>query len=722
EHGSTTTTVTSSSPRKIDQSPPPAARNQDRPPLASPSLFKPFSPPSSTRPSAVRTGSATTAPSTSTSIPFASGRRPLPFRSPLISSARNASQPSSSTPLRPSHLSITSNSFPIPSTSTSTPLFNRRLNLGMTPRNKPFHLANTQSSASTGKGKSKAFVTPFKDGKRPTGLTPMGLKEKTEAAIASATQERPAPARPQIESRPSKLRKVTHKEHKAQVFDLNPVAGQARMNLSDFGMRPQTLYLEDLEHRGIPEEILSMNSVSASSFVFPCGRSTVDAFKSLRSLIASRSPGEEELVTLPWVQNHWSLVIWKVASYVRSKPDMFEEWWKFEKVMDQLRYRYEREVNQAQRSAIKRIQERDSAAAIPLILCVSQLLWEDPPEDIDGVDAPQIIAGIELTDGWYRIQAKVDKTLQSACERGKLIVGSKLAISGARLEGTKGDGVDVLEALGRSKLIISGNSTSLAPWYSTLGFSQTQIFASLDKLTCAGGSVAPLDIVVDKIFELGFVDAGRVSAGTWGEEEELEKAEEWERGRKKIQNRMSNDVDKEGTLEDHLVVLLQEAVQTSCEDGGADPAQNVDSMDDDEDDPDAILERLEEANNKRSILRKLPPRLLQACLSLASERALRSRTQAYDDLKQELDQKYPPRQIRSLRMMRIRDAREGTDGRSDREAILTVWDVKDYATDFFREGKRYQVTNTVAKGSWQRKHKQITLHTRKESKWTRVAM
>ena len=55
-------------------------------------------------------------------------------------------------------------------------------------------------------------------------------------------------------------------------------------------------------------------------------------------------------------------------------------------------------------------------------------------------------------------------------------------------------------------------------------------------------------------------------------------------------------------------------------------------------------------------------------------------------------QKYPPRQIRSLRMMRVRDAREGVNGVSDREAILTVWDVKDYATDFFREGKRYQVS------------------------------
>ena len=83
-----------------------------------------------------------------------------------------------------------------------------------------------------------------------------------------------------------------------------------------------------------------MNSVSASSFVFPDGRSAVDAFKGLRTLVASRSPGEEELVTSPWVQNHWSLIIWKLASYVRSKPDMFEEWWKFEKVMDQMRYRF----------------------------------------------------------------------------------------------------------------------------------------------------------------------------------------------------------------------------------------------------------------------------------------------------------------------------------------------------------------------------------------------
>lgn len=69
-----------------------------------------------------------------------------------------------------------------------------------------------------------------------------------------------------------------------------------------------------------------------------------------------------------------------------------------------------------------------------MILCVSLLLWDDP-EDVYGENdgSTQVIVGLELTDGWYRIRANIDKTLKSACERGKLIVGSKLAITGARV-------------------------------------------------------------------------------------------------------------------------------------------------------------------------------------------------------------------------------------------------------------------------------------------------
>ena len=89
-------------------------------------------------------------------------------------------------------------------------------------------------------------------------------------------------------------------------------------------------------------------------------------------------------------------------------------------------------MNQAQRSCVKRIQEQDSSAGHPMVLCVTQIRWGNA----SGLsDDPLVIIGLELTDGWYRIRANVDATLHSACERGKIVVGSKLAISGAKVGG-----------------------------------------------------------------------------------------------------------------------------------------------------------------------------------------------------------------------------------------------------------------------------------------------
>lgn len=197
-----------------------------------------------------------------------------------------------------------------------------------------------------------------------------------------------------------------------------------------------------------------MDSASGLAYVFPCGRGVSDAFAALQAVVAARVPEEKDLVTLQWVKNHWKLILWKAASYVRSRPDLLDQWWSFERVLDQLRYRcappslfrgaripptlipprshsYEREVNRAERSAIKRIQERDSPAWLPMVLCVSQIRWDDPPDDAD--TGTLVIVGLELTDGWYRIRSNVDQTLKRACERGKLVVGSKIAISGARV-------------------------------------------------------------------------------------------------------------------------------------------------------------------------------------------------------------------------------------------------------------------------------------------------
>lgn len=199
-----------------------------------------------------------------------------------------------------------------------------------------------------------------------------------------------------------------------------------------------------------------MDSKSGATYVFPCGRGVEAAFATLQELVAQRMPAERDLVTLPWIKNHWALVLWKLASYVRSRPDLLHEWWTFERVMDQLRYRcadpasppaiaasadylscrYEREINRAERPAIKRIQEYDSPASLPMVLCVSQIRWEETPNELENAEAHDsalTIVGLELTDGWYRIRANVDRTLKSACERGKIVLGCKLAISGAKV-------------------------------------------------------------------------------------------------------------------------------------------------------------------------------------------------------------------------------------------------------------------------------------------------
>ena len=78
------------------------------------------------------------------------------------------------------------------------------------------------------------------------------------------------------------------------------------------------------------------------------------------------------------------------------------------------------------------------------------------------------------------------------------------------------------------QLVLSGNSTALAPWYATLGFVKTTYIASLESLTSAGGVAPLLDLFVEKIHGYGYIDVnqkGRLDV--WDEEEERIRADEW---------------------------------------------------------------------------------------------------------------------------------------------------------------------------------------------------
>jgi breast cancer 2 susceptibility protein len=119
------------------------------------------------------------------------------------------------------------------------------------------------------------------------------------------------------------------------------------------------------------------------------------------------------LATAPWVDNHYAMILWKLAGQVQAQPKIFDTRWNWGEVIEQLKYRYEREFGAAQRPIVRRIQEQDSSAGDGKPMAVKPYL--------------------ELTDGWYRINAEIDDCLVRAVKKGKINVGRKMAICGARV-------------------------------------------------------------------------------------------------------------------------------------------------------------------------------------------------------------------------------------------------------------------------------------------------
>jgi breast cancer 2 susceptibility protein len=84
-----------------------------------------------------------------------------------------------------------------------------------------------------------------------------------------------------------------------------------------------------------PDEILIIDSQNGEHYAFDCDGVQKGAHEALRDLKALRCA-----VTQKWVTNHWTLILWKLASLVRSRPDLLLEKWSYREVMRQLNYRY----------------------------------------------------------------------------------------------------------------------------------------------------------------------------------------------------------------------------------------------------------------------------------------------------------------------------------------------------------------------------------------------
>ncbi|TRY66003.1 hypothetical protein DNTS_003782, partial [Danionella cerebrum] len=304
-------------------------------------------------------------------------------------------------------------------------------------------------------------------------------------------------------------------------------SGIPRTRLRDAvgGRCPGQYTKEELYLLGLNPKVLNITSENAESFRFDC----FDFFKREHFMESGAlqladggwlvpdikaSVGKEEfyralcdtpgvdprLISEAWVSNHYRWIVWKRASMERTFPDtMGGLCLTPEQVLLQLKFRYDVEVDRSQRSALRRIMERDDTPAKTLVLCICGVV-----KMCQHVEATEKDANIEmessviwLTDGWYSIKGLLDPPLSNLLKNATLRIGDKIVTSGAELVGSQ-EACAPLEAPESLMLKISTNSTRRARWDTKLGYYRDSrpIKLQLSSLCSSGGLVGCVHITV----------------------------------------------------------------------------------------------------------------------------------------------------------------------------------------------------------------------------------
>ncbi|KAJ9094408.1 hypothetical protein QFC21_005947 [Naganishia friedmannii] len=561
-----------------------------------------------------------------------------------------------------------------------SPALPRRVGLGMTPR--------TRSSLVD----RPKFVSPFKganvDDQRGDIGSPIAKPRSTMRTIFSAPL-------------PKKVIPDTRSER--HCFDL--IRSTKRLTMVEAGLQPGRFSAAMMVQSGIPPEVNAITPTTAAFYTFLDEGIMKGPPETLKEF-------EKEGLTyveLEWLENHWRMIVWKLASIVRAKPDMLCEKWKYREVKRQLQYRYEREVNRAQRSAVKRIQEQDSPPSLPMILCVSGIVNQCPALASEGLAVPE--SYLELTDGWYTIRANVDPPLSRALKTGKLRVGSKIGVSGAKLDASR-EGTEVLRAYNKSSLCITGNTTSLVAWHRRMGFTHQPFIATLRSLSPDGGNIPLLDVKVTKVFPMAYISTEKgKGASPWSTEEEFRLQDQWKERYMQEQSRLQAEHTQRMAAFEEDVERLRSSIEGVEGTADAYPCEDED------------LERYRAASNKAQYIKALPARALVPLYMRAQEEYQSESSSIQAEMEEQIRQRCPPRSTRSFQIIRIVDAGQLQQVQL-REAQLQVWDVKQLGDNMFQEGAGYQVSNLVPaqQKAWNsfKEKGEIYLSTTKATAWKRL--
>ena len=261
----------------------------------------------------------------------------------------------------------------------------------------------------------------------------------------------------------------------------------------------------------------------------------VGSVKDLRESLVKRGC-DDKILSDKWISNHCRWIVWKLASTERRfSHSLAQSYFTYEHVISQLHQRYDKEIIDGTRSALRKVLNRDVAPNTMMILCVSQIVRSNKSGDASTRNSKQSEYMLELTDGWYAIGCGIDSSLSALVSKDKIKVGSKLLICNAKLEGSE-DGIDPLDSSYSSSgrncsaaLCLFANGTRLAKWDAKLGFIKPRkctlpnrgslLVRSISDIIPGGGNVPLINVVVCRLYPRMFLER----RGTGNPDDMLEK-------------------------------------------------------------------------------------------------------------------------------------------------------------------------------------------------------
>jgi breast cancer 2 susceptibility protein len=135
-----------------------------------------------------------------------------------------------------------------------------------------------------------------------------------------------------------------------------------------------------------------------------------------------------------WIENAFKWIVLKLASMDRHYTDKSTQFLNPENVMLQLKYRYDHEIDNLQRPALRKILEKADLPSKPMCLFVANIIYKN-----------WIEFDLELSDGWYGIRTEIDAVLRHFVEIKKIKIGTKLMLQNAELVGIGETGCEPLK-------------------------------------------------------------------------------------------------------------------------------------------------------------------------------------------------------------------------------------------------------------------------------------